>query len=96
MPADIFFAGFGRIAFLYVFFCHVASYVQNWHPGRAVQSEQVRCEEAFLQSDQRSLTRRSGYVDGTSSPRHQRSIDSSAKARLVQGEGHILGVVGVS
>ena len=45
MPAGIFFAGFGRIAFLYVLFCHAALYVHIEPAVRAVQSKQAWCEK---------------------------------------------------
>ena len=73
----------------------------RWHPMCIFGLLLEQCSRskpgyrAPLQSSQRSLTRRSGYVDGTSSPRHDRSIGSNAEARLRQGEGHTRGAVGV-
>jgi len=48
MPVNIFIAGFGRLAFLYVLFCHAALHVHSGSPVRAVQSEQAWCRGAFL------------------------------------------------
>ena len=48
MPVDIFIAGFSRLAFLYVLFCHAALHVHSGSPVRAVQSEQAWCRGAFL------------------------------------------------
>jgi CRP/FNR family cyclic AMP-dependent transcriptional regulator len=81
MPAGIFIAGFGRLDFLYVLFRSVALYLHIGSAVRAVQSEQVWCRRAPLESYQRSLTRGSEGVGMSTVHLLQDTNDRSVRVR---------------